>query len=293
MRILLLGRSGQVGWELARALTTVGEVTALGREQADLTDAEGLRHMVRAAAPQVVVNAAAYNAVDRAEEEPEVAMAVNGHAPGVLAEACLEAGAALVHFSTDYVFDGRKGAPYTEDDPTHPLSVYGRSKLEGERRVLESGCPCLVLRTAWVYSLRRPCFVTRLLEWAKSREALQIAEDQVGSPTWARTLAEAVAQVLAQSQGDPAGLLREKGGLYHLAGAGAVSRYRWACATLEHAPGRREFRVREVRPVPASTFPTPAARPPYSALDCTRFERTFGLRVPPWEEALRLALEAG
>jgi dTDP-4-dehydrorhamnose reductase len=292
IRILLLGKDGQLGWELQRCLAPLGEVIALDYPEIDLAQPEGIREIAAAARPQVIVNATAYTAVDRAESEPELAFAINARAPEVLAETAEELGAALVHYSTDYVFDGTKGSAYVEDDPTHPLGVYGQSKLEGERAVRAAGGSYWIFRTSWVYSLRRDSFVTKVLGWARQNPTLKVVADQVGSPTWARLLAEITAQLLAQAGAAPAGWVRERSGLYHLAGDGCASRMQWAQAILDLDPRKEEQQASELLPALTADFPTPAQRPLYTALDCSLFARTFDLRLPPWQEALRLAMES-
>lgn len=291
MRFLLLGKNGQLGWELHRCLGPLGEIVAVDYPEIDLTDLDHLRRVVVETGPQVIVNATAYTAVDRAESESDLARRINAEAPGLLAEEACKTGAALVHYSTDYVFDGRKGAPYTEEDAPGPLGEYGRSKLEGEQAVAALGGAFLILRTAWVYSLRRPSFVTKLLEWSRRQTELRVVTDQVSNPTWARSLAEATALLLARAGDDPVGWLRERKGLYHLAGWGYASRMQWAQAVLEAAPHPEQRTVRELQPAITADFPSPAERPLFSALDCSLFEAVFRLRLPDWEESLRLALE--
>jgi len=291
MRILLIGKYGQLGWELQRTLAPLGEILALDYPEIDLAKPEPLYQIVQEVHPQAIVNAAAYTAVDRAESEEELAMAINGRAPGLLAMWARQIGAAFVHYSTDYVFDGAKGSPYLESDAAIPINVYGRSKLAGERAVEQAGGAYLILRTSWVYSLRRDSFVTKVLDWARQQPALRVVADQVGSPTWARLLAEASAQALAKGGEGVAGWIGERRGLYHLAGDGVASRLEWAQAILRLDPQRAEQVTREVRLALTEEFPTPARRPLYSALDCRRFEQVFGIRLPPWETALQLAME--
>ena len=290
-RILLLGKIGQLGWELQRTLSPLGEVTALDYPEIDLVKSESLRPIVRSIRPDVIVNATAYTAVDRAEIEPEIAMAINGRAPGLMAEEARELGAALIHYSTDYVFSGDKGSPYVESDETGPLGMYGQSKLAGERAIQEVGGAYLILRTSWVYSLRRDSFVTKVLEWSRKQPSLRIVSDQVSNPTWCRMLAEVNAQLLAKGGSDLHGWARERSGVYHLAGDGSASRFEWARAILELDSHRDEQVTRELLPAATSEFPTPAQRPLNSALNCDRFAETFRLRLPAWEAALRLAME--
>ena len=288
-RILLLGKNGQVGWELERTLAPLGPVVAIDFPEIDFADADGIRRLVRETRPEVIVNAAAYTAVDRAESEPDQAMAVNGIAPGVLAEEAKALDACLVHFSTDYVFDGRNREPYAETDAPNPLNVYGKTKLAGEEAIRHVGGTHMILRTSWVYSLRGDGFVTKVLRWAREKDVLRVAEDQVGCPTWARMLAEVTGIVLAQGRG----YLEGRKGLYHLAGSGYATRLEWARAILDLDPRREEQIAKGVLPASTSDFPAPAQRPPFSALNCARFEHAFAVGLPPWQQALRLALHPG
>jgi dTDP-4-dehydrorhamnose reductase len=290
-RILLLGKIGQLGYELRRTLAPFGEVTALDYPEIDLVQSESLRPIVRSIRPEVIVNATAYTAVDRAESEPEIAMAINGRAPGVMAEEARELGAALIHFSTDYVFSGEKGSPYVESDETAPLGMYGQSKLAGEESIQEAGGAYLILRTSWVYSLRRASFVTKVMEWSRVQPSLRIVSDQVSNPTWCRMLAEVTSLLLAKGGSNLHGWLGERRGVYHLAGDGYASRFDWARAILELDPRREEQVTQEMLPASTGDFPTPARRPLNSALNCDRFAETFGLRLPPWKAALQLAME--
>jgi len=286
----LIGRSGQLGWELQRCLAPLGEVVTYDYPEIDLAKPASLPALMRGVNPQVIVNSAAYTNVDKAESEAELARQINAISPGVLAEEARRLGAAFIHYSTDYVFDGCKGAPYTESDALHPLNVYGQTKLEGEQAVQAAGGAYLILRTSWVYSLRQGGFVTKVLQWAREQETLRIVDDQISSPTWARMLAEATALIIAQGQNDPVGYLTEKAGLYHLAGSGACSRYEWAQAILELDPKKSEQKVRQLLPAKSSEFPTPAERPLVSVLECGKFEQVFGLRLPEWRGALKLAI---
>jgi dTDP-4-dehydrorhamnose reductase len=291
MKILLIGKVGQLGWELQRTLPPLGEVIAVDFPEIDLAKDDYVRSWVRRVRPQVIVNAAAYTAVDRAEEEPDLAMAVNGTAPGILAEEARSLGAALIHYSTDYVFDGTKLEHYVETDSTNPINAYGASKLAGEQAVQAVGGVYLILRTSWVYSLRVGGFVNKVLGWARKYPELRIVRDQVGSPTWCRMLAEVNAQMLAKAGEDPLAWLGDRVGLYHLGGSGGVSRLEWARAILKYDPNPAEQIVKEVHPALTSEFPTPAKRPLHSVLNCKRFEDTFDLRLPHWELALKLAME--
>jgi dTDP-4-dehydrorhamnose reductase len=293
-RILLLGDKGQVGWEARRSLACLGEVVSLDYPQVDFTHPQALSGLVKQLAPQVIYNAVAYTDVDRAESEPALAQAINAIAPAVLAETARSLNALLIHFSTDYVFDGLKNASYTESDATSPLNVYGQTKLAGEQAIQQIGCRHFIFRTSWVYSLRRgDGFVRKVLEWARQKPVLRIVSDQVGSPTSARALAEITAQILAQALAQHGDLdwLSERSGLYHLAGDGAASRLDWARAILENDPRRSEQVAAHIEPALTAEFPTPAQRPLFSALECRRFISTFALRLPAWQQALQLAME--
>jgi dTDP-4-dehydrorhamnose reductase len=289
MRILLLGARGQVGHELGGALASFADVVASARSEASL-DADGVRPLVQGAKPDVIVNAAAYTDVDGAEREPEIAHAVNARLVGALGEEAKRTRAALVHISTDFVFDGEKGAPYVETDAPAPLSEYGRSKLAGERLLAEMDAPAVVLRTAWVYSLRRKSFVTTMLRLARERETLSVVTDQIGSPTFCRDLAQAIALILYGCRANVVETLAAARGIYHLAGAGSVSRYDWTRAILELDPRAAEHRVKELVRIEAAQFPLPARRPRATPLDAEKAFLQWGVRLPPWRDALTRAL---
>jgi dTDP-4-dehydrorhamnose reductase len=289
MRILLLGNTGQVGWEAQRALAPLGEVTGMDYPDVDFTRPERLSKLVAELKPQVIYNAVAYTAVDKAESEPERVRVINAAATGVLAEAAARLKAILIHFSTDYVFDGTKSSAYVETDTPNPLNVYGLTKLEGERAIQQVDCAYLVLRTAWHYSSRRDSFVNKVLQWAKDREAIRVVMDQVSNPTWARMLAEISAQALAMGRGDLHDFIHEKRGVFHLAGSGIASRMEWAQEIVKIRPP--DGHSVEILPALSSEFPTPARRPLYSAMDCSQFTRMFGLQMPDWKQALRLAMQ--
>ncbi len=291
-RILLTGGTGQLGWELARALAPLGQVVAPGRAGLDLADADGVRGAFRDAAPALVVNTAAHTAVDRAEGEPELARALNATAPGILAEEAARAGVPIVHFSTDYVFDGAGSAPYVEDDPTAPLGVYGRTKLEGEEAVAAAGGAHLVLRTSWVYGTRGHNFLLTMLRLARERDELRVVADQVGAPTWSRMLAEATAAILSPLRaGGGWRIPPEVSGVYHLSARGSTSWHGFAEAILAADPARAGHRARRVVPIATEEYPTPAPRPRYSVLNSERAERVFGVALPDWREQLELCLE--
>lgn len=291
MRIVLFGKNGQLGWELQRILPSLGKVITLDYEDIDLADLKSLETRLDELKPDLIVNASAYTAVDRAESERELAMSINGTAPGLMAEAARRRGAMLVHYSTDYVFDGTKGSPYIETDSTNPINVYGESKLAGEEAIRQAADSYIILRTSWVYSLRlQSGFVKKVLAWARQNEVLRIVEDQVGCPTWARMLAETTGLLLAQGKNQPAEYFKPLSGMYHLAGKGGVSRLAWAQAILTHDPARAEQKAKTLEPALSSEFPTPAIRPLHSVLNSEYFENTFTLRIPPWEESLELAM---
>jgi len=287
-KIMLLGKNGQVGWELQRTLAPLGKVVALGRKELELEDEKGIRKNIRDVAPDVIVNAAAYTAVDRAEEEPEKAGLVNSVAPGVLAEEAGRLNAWLIHYSTDYVFDGTKDTPYTEEDPVSPINVYGKTKLQGEQNIRSAGAHHLILRTCWVYGLRGKNFLLTMRRLAKEKEELRVVDDQVGCPTWCRMIAEATAQILSQIK------CREDqvSGIYHLCAGGQTTWYGFAGAIFENVFAPEDSRAR-LTPIPSSEFKTPAARPAYSVLNCDKLRETFGISLPDWEQTLKLVLETG
>ena len=287
--ILLTGADGQIGWELRRTLPTLGEVVACGRQQLNLEEADSIRQVIRRVKPQVIVNAAAYTAVDQAEQEQALAMAVNGTALGIIGEEARRLDAAVIHYSTDFVFDGSASRPLREDDTAKPLSVYGRSKLAGERALAQTGVAALILRTGWVYGCRRRNFLLTVQRLARERDVLRIVDDQTGAPTWCRLLAEATAQIVSAGAGRTTEHLREHGGLYHMSCAGAISWCGFARRILELSPGEETARVR-VEPIETCDYPTPAARPAYSVLDNAKLRTTFGIRLPDWQQALALAL---
>lgn len=290
MNIVLFGKNGQLGWEFQRILPLLGNVTALDREDLDICDLSAVERILGEIKPDLIVNASAYTDVDRAEKESELAIQINALAPGVMAETSRRLGAVLIHYSTDYVFDGRKNNPYIETDPTNPLNTYGKSKLMGEENIEQAGEAFLILRTSWVYSLRGNSFVNKVLGWSRKNSTLRVVEDQVSNPTWARMLAEITNLLLAQNRADLYEKIRAHAGVYHLAGGGYTSRYEWAKQILANDPRRSEQVVQRLEPGRSEEFPTPAARPLFSALDCTRFEATFELQLPPWDRTLTLAM---
>lgn len=285
MKILIFGKNGQVGWELQRSLAPLGELVALDADSeelcGDFTDPEGVARSVRAVAPDIIVNAAAHTAVDRAESEPELARTINAQAAGVLAQEAQRSGAWLVHYSTDYVFDGSGERPWIETDATAPLNVYGATKLEGEQLVRQSGCKHLIFRTSWVYGACGGNFAKTMLRLARERDSLKVIDDQVGAPTGADLLADVTAHAVLAAHRRP-----ELSGLYHLAAGGATSWHEYACFVIEFA--RRagmKFCIAPdaVQAVPTSEFPTPARRPHNSRLSTEKFKNTFGLHLPDWQ----------
>jgi len=290
MRVFLLGADGQLGHELCGALGCWADVVRATEADFDMTDAGALRSALGAAKAEMVVNAAAYTDVDGAERDPETAMRVNAEAVRVLGQEAREAGRLLVHYSTDFVFDGSKTVAYLEDDEPAPLGAYGRSKLAGERALAEVGAPAIVLRTAWLYGVRAKSFVSQMLKLGRERATLRVVADQVGSPTFCRDLAQATALLLYGLRNAPAETVQAACGVYHLAGGGACSRYELAQAVFELDPRRHEHQLRHLEPIPSEAYPLPAARPRYAPLDCSKARRRFGLALPPWRESLARAL---
>ncbi len=286
MKILLLGKNGQVGWELQRSLALLGEVVALdfdspGPLSADFTQPESLAATVRAVAPDVIVNSAAHTAVDKAESEPELARAINALAPGVLAREAAGSGAWLVHYSTDYVFDGSGSAPWVEDSPTGPLSVYGRTKLEGEQLIRESGCRHLIFRTSWVYGARGGNFAKTMLRLAKERDKLAVIDDQIGAPTGADMLADLTALALRRVRRKP-----ELGGTYHAVASGETSWHGYATHVIERARAAGQpikVAAGAIEPVATSAFPSPATRPHNSRMNTDKLRAAFHVTLAPWQ----------
>ncbi len=294
MKILLLGKNGQVGWELQRSLAPLGQVLALDSKSldycGDLSDLQGLAATVRRFAPDVIVNAAAYTAVDKAESEPDQALRVNAEAPAVLAAEALKLNALLVHYSTDYVFAGDGETPWQESDPVGPLSVYGSTKLAGERAIQSSGCSHLIFRTSWVYAARGNNFAKTMLRLARERDSLNVIDDQFGTPTGADLLADVTAHAIRATRQQP-----HLGGVYHLAPAGETTWYRYARFVLEqaHAAGvQLQVSPASVGAIATAAYPTPAKRPANSRLNTQKLQSAFSLHLPEWQDGVaRMLIE--
>lgn len=289
MTILLLGKNGQVGWQLQRSLAPHGKLVACGRDTCDLDNLDQVRSVIRQVNPSVIVNASAYTAVDRAESEPELATRINGEAPGVMAEEAKRQNALLIHYSTDYVFDGSKTSPYLESDTPNPQSVYGQSKLAGEAAIAAVDCRSVVFRTSWVFGARGANFVKTILRLAGEKESLNVVDDQIGSPTPAALIATVSGLVLgALQQGRKMDAGEHR--IYHLASANPLSWRDFAKTILEMAAATQAFNLRmkaeNVCGIPSSGYPTPAKRPMNSRLDCRKLESDFGLQMPDWQPYL-------
>lgn len=293
MKILVTGVGGQVGWELMRACQPLGEVVGVGRAQADLADPEAIRAVVRRERPRVILNPAAYTAVDQAEREEALALRINRDAVAILAEEAMRLGALLVHYSTDYVFDGKLARPYREDDAPHPIGVYGRSKLAGEEALRASACDWLCLRTSWLYAARGRNFLRTILRLAGEREELRVVDDQIGAPTAARLVADASAQIIART------LVERAAGTFasavlHLSAGGAISWHGFAervVAAARAQPRAPDMRVRRIVPIASDEYPQAAPRPRNSRLDCGALARRYDLELPRWEAGLALCVE--
>lgn len=302
LKILLTGKNGQIGHELSWLLPELGDVVAFDLEDLDLLNPEEIRRSIRYVRPNLIVNAAAYTAVDQAEKDRAAALAINADAPAVIAEEAKKIGAALVHFSTDYVYDGSKGVPYEEDDPPNPLSYYGKTKLAGDLAIQNSGVPHLIIRTAWVYGTRSKNFLLTILRLATQREEIKIVKDQTGAPTWSREIAAATTRILKQlsSGGSAITSLSNLGGIYNLTAAGATNWSEFAQAILDQAAQSsargpwftaategRPIIARRIMPITTAEYPTAARRPAYSVLSNSRCRRTFGFALPDWKAQLQ------
>ena len=290
MRLLVTGANGQVGWELRQSLAPLGEVIALDRAACDLARPAEAARILREATPDIIVNAAAYTAVDRAEQEEELATLINGTAVGEIAQAARQLGALLIHYSTDYVFDGRKDAPYAEDDVPHPISAYGRSKLAGERAIAQCGGRYLIVRTSWIYAARGHNFLKTVLRLARERDELRIVDDQIGAPTWARDLAAATAAMTRQARQE---IARDdfESGLFHVTGSGATSWFVFAQAVVKQAEQYGLLaRKSKIVPIASSEYPVAATRPKNSRLSGARARHRFQIALPEWEQSLAVCM---
>jgi dTDP-4-dehydrorhamnose reductase len=306
LTILLTGKNGQVGHDLQHFLPALGKVVALDREEMNLANADQIRQVIQEVRPSIIVNAAAYTAVDLAEKEEILAHAINAKAPAIMAEEAKKIGAFLIHYSTDYVFDGTKHTPYEEDDLTNPINAYGRTKLEGEQAVRNSGVDHLIFRTAWVYSVRGKNFLLTILRLATQRDELRIVNDQVGAPTWSRAIASATATVLSRiHESKDAPNWHNVSGTFHLTAGGQTNWHEFAITILEQAPkqkpgpewftaatGGKPILTSQITPIPAVEYPTPARRPAYSVLSNARVQTRFGVQLPDWQTQLRAIFTA-
>ena len=293
VKILITGKNGQVGWELQRALMPLGKIIAVDRQILDLADDESIRQAVQRIKPDVIVNAAAYTAVDKAEEDADLAMQINGIAPGVLAEQAKQLGALLIHYSTDYVFDGTKQIAYTETDNTDPINIYGKTKLAGEQAIQTIACDHLILRSSWVYGTRGKNFLLTMLKLMKERESLRIIDDQVGSPTWARLIAETTAQILQQAVVERKQKIFASA-IYHLTSEGETSWHGFAEKIAENAYQQNAgdyLKIKYIDPISTEDYPTPAQRPKNSRLETAKLEQNYNLTMPGWDTVLELCMK--
>ena len=291
-RILVLGKTGQVGWELRHRLLCAGEVIALDYPDVDFTSSDSIRKAVRETNPGVIVNAAAYTAVDKAESELGLATAINGTAPAILAEEAKLLGSLLIHYSTDYVFDGTKDGPYVESDRPNPINAYGRTKLEGDEAIQSVGGDYLIFRTTWVYGARGNNFLLTMLRLAQQRPVLRIVEDQIGAPTTSECIAQTTAAVLARVWTPQASSLDGRSGIYNLTTTGETSWYGFAKTLFERSAEVLDIKIPKLVPISTSEYPSTASRPMNSRLSCGHLEKTFGLTMPQWEAALALVLDS-
>ncbi|NOY73323.1 MAG: dTDP-4-dehydrorhamnose reductase [Gammaproteobacteria bacterium] len=292
MKVLVIGCTGQIGWELVRCLQPLGEVVAVNHRQMDLSRIDSIKATLKNFSPDVIINAAAYTAVDNAETNEVSANAINGYAPGILAAEAKQIGALLIHYSTDYVFDGKKMSPYMENDTFGPINVYGRSKLMGENAIQSVDMDYIILRISWIYSARRDNFLRTVLRLSQERDELRIVDDQVGAPTWARFVAESTVHVIKQSQAERFNDLFESN-TYHLAAAGETSWYGFASALVEQARkmSSTSIKVKNITPITSDEYPMSAKRPKNSCLVTKKLENYFDLRMPPWDNILTLCVD--
>ena len=292
MKILILGNGGQLGFECQRTMSLLGEVVGLDYPQIDFSKPEMLRKIIMEQHPNLIVNCAAYTAVDQAESDVERCHLINAVAPGVLAETALSQRVPLIHISTDYVFDGTSSSPCKEDDIAHPISVYGTTKLEGEKAIQQIGGAFIILRTAWLYSLWKDSFVIKVLKWSRQKETIRIVADQIGNPTPAYFLAQSINLVSFKARSDLFGYFMEHSGIYHAACSTYASRYEWAKAIVQLDPFPEQQVLKSLQPAKSDEFLTPAKRPLFSALDCTKLHQTFGVKLPGWQEGLTYMMQS-
>lgn len=290
MKILLFGANGQLGYEAHRTLFCFADVIAVDFPTIDFTNPNQVTGLISEVKPDLIYNAVAYTDVDKAESEIEKASRVNIITPGEIAKYCKKNDVPLIHFSTDYVFDGTKNDLYTEEDIPNPINVYGRTKLDGESAIQDSSCEYLIFRTSWVYSLRIGGFVNKVIKWAQDTETLRIVDDQIGNPTWARMLAEISSFLILKNYYNLNDFFDQYRSIYHLAGGGYASRYEWTKSIIENLPKEFGSNVKEILPVKSIDFSTPAIRPMFSALNCKKFESSFNIEIPDWKESLKLML---
>jgi dTDP-4-dehydrorhamnose reductase len=282
-KILIIGAYGQVGWELKRTLASLGQVISHDKDTFDLTSKEFIEKTIAEIKPDIVVNAAAYTAVDKAETDSQLCYLVNAEAPRNLAHAAKKIGALLIHYSTDYVFDGTSSKPYKESDQPNPKNVYAASKLEGDLAIVESGCHYIIFRTSWVYGSRGQNFLLTMLRLGKERDSLKVVDDQIGAPTWSRMIAECTAQVISKYQGQD--------GIYNLTSAGVTSWFGFAEEIFKMAEQKKGLKAPELFKIPSSEYPVPAKRPQFSLLCSEKLQKTFGIKMPDWKEALEMCFE--
>jgi dTDP-4-dehydrorhamnose reductase len=307
VKILLTGTTGQVGWELQRSLLTLGKVITCDRQTLDLAKPDRIRAAIAEIQPDLIINPAAYTAVDKAESEPALAMQINGVAPGIMAAEAKKLGAAIIHYSTDYVFDGSKETAYVETDPTNPLGVYGKTKLAGEEAIAQSGANYLILRTCWVYGRIGKNFLLTMLQLFRQKEELRVVSDQLGTPTWSRLIAQVTAHIVTQAisnvsnpqdmrssnltgAADLANWFADRTGIYHLTAGGSTSWYGFAEAIRKGDRQAEQQIIKAIKPISTAEYPTPAQRPANSQLDPTKLSKTFAIELPTWQECLAMVL---
>jgi dTDP-4-dehydrorhamnose reductase len=290
MKFLLIGKNGQVGWELNHSLSRLGNVFAVGRNELDLSMPETLGTIIQDIRPDIIINAAAYTDVDKAESEPELAMTVNGISPGVIAREAKKIGAGMIHYSTDYVFDGKATSPYKEENPTYPLNIYGQTKLAGEQAVIQVDIPHIIIRTSWVYSLRGNNFLLTIQKLAQTRKQIKVVDDQIGAPTWARSIAEGTTRILEQSltKSSKTKKLFTGSGVFHMSCSGKTNWFGFANKILEFSGLSKNT---ELIPIATTGYTTPAVRPRYSRLSNKKLKQVFNQEMPQWQDALHQCLD--